>query len=249
MGNTDELTLSEGGAVLGSGVPGGASRDGAPADDAFRRLPEERQDAIARAAIEAFGRNDYKGASTDAIARSAGISKGLLFFYCKSKRQLYLRTTEYLYDKAVEVAVDDGFWEIDDFFELMEYAASRKMALMERFPWALSFSIRAFYPEHRDVKDTMNRWTQRQVDVMFERFFKNVDWGRFRDDVDPRHVLDMIIWLADGWMHQRWASHEAIDLDVLMAEFLSWCDMLRAWAYKPEHAGADGRQNDRGERS
>ncbi|MFC2704973.1 MAG: TetR/AcrR family transcriptional regulator [Olsenella profusa] len=74
-------------------------------DNAFRRLPEERRDAIARASIEAFGRNDYKSASTDDIARSAGISKGLLFFYCKSKRQLYLRTMEYLYDRAVEVAV------------------------------------------------------------------------------------------------------------------------------------------------
>lgn len=212
-------------------------------DDDFHRLPAERQDAIAQAAIEVFGRNDYKSASTDDIARSAGISKGLLFFYCKSKRQLYLRAMEYLYDKAVEVAVDDEFWKIDDFFELMEYASSRKMALMRRLPWALAFSIRAFYPEHRDIKDTMDCWTQRQTDVMFKRFFKNVDWGRFRDDVDPRHILDMIIWLADGWMHQRRAAHEPIDLDALMAEFLSWCDMLRAWAYKPEYGGASGRPN------
>lgn len=213
-------------------------------DDDFHRLPAERQDAIAQAAIEVFGRNDYKSASTDAIARSAGISKGLLFFYCKSKRQLYLRAMEYLYDKAVEVAVDDGFWEIDDFFELMEYASSRKMALMRRLPWALAFSIRAFYPEHRDIKDTMDRWTQRQTDVMFERFFKNVDWGRFRDDVDPRHVLDMIIWLADGWMHQRRTAHEPIDLDALMTEYLTWSDMLRTWAYKPEYVGKNSRADD-----
>ncbi len=29
--------------------------------DAFGRLPKERREAIARASIEAFGRNDYKG--------------------------------------------------------------------------------------------------------------------------------------------------------------------------------------------
>lgn len=102
--------------------------------DAFGRLPKERREAIAQASIEAFGRNDYKGASTDDIARAAGISKGLLFFYCKSKRQLYLRTLEYLYDKAIEIVADDDFWEIDDFFELMIYAAQRKMAMMRRFP-------------------------------------------------------------------------------------------------------------------
>jgi len=214
-------------------------------DNAFHRLPEKRQDAIARAAIETFGRNDYKSASTDAIARSAGISKGLLFFYCKSKRQLYLSVVEYLYDKAVEVVVDDGFWEIDDFFELMEYAAAKKMTLMRRFPWALSFSIRAFYPEHRDVKGAMDRWTQRQIDVMFRRFFRNVDWGRFRDDVDPRYVLDMIIWLTDGWMHQQRAARTPIDLDALMAEYLTWSDMLRTWAYKPEYIGKDSRLDER----
>ena len=205
--------------------------------DAFGRLPKERREAIARASIEAFGRNDYKGASTDDIARAAGISKGLLFFYCKSKRQLYLRTLEYLYDRVIEIVADDDFWEIDDFFELITYAAQRKMAMMRRFPWALSFCIRAFYPEHRDIKDNVSNWTWRQTDMVFKRFFANVDWGKFRDGVDARHVFDMLIWLTDGWMHQRRATHGVVDMDVLMREFLTWCDMLRAWAYKPECLG------------
>lgn len=51
----------------------------------FERLPAERQEAIVNAAVEAFGRNDYKNASTESIARKAGISKGLLFFYFKNK--------------------------------------------------------------------------------------------------------------------------------------------------------------------
>lgn len=203
-------------------------------EDAFHDLPERRRDDIAQAAIEAFGRNDYKGASTDAIARSAGISKGLLFFYCKNKRQLYLRAIEYLYDKVVDSVVDDAFWEIDDFFELLEYTARRKMAVMRRFPQAMAFSIRAFYPEHRDVKDAMDRWTQQQIDSALERFFANVDLGRFRDGVDARLALRMVIWLADGWMHERQASREPVDVDAFMEEFLSWLEMLRLWAYRPE---------------
>ena len=46
----------------------------------FENLPDERQEAIVNGAVEAFGRNDYKGASTETIARKAGISKGLMFF-------------------------------------------------------------------------------------------------------------------------------------------------------------------------
>lgn len=61
------------------------------------------------------------------------MSKGLLFFYCKNKKQLYLRTMDYLYEKVVELVVDDRFWEIDDFFELMEYSATQKVNVINRF--------------------------------------------------------------------------------------------------------------------
>lgn len=45
----------------------------------FYSLPEEQQVAIFNAAMEVFGGNEYKRASTDLIAQKAGISKGLLF--------------------------------------------------------------------------------------------------------------------------------------------------------------------------
>ena len=80
----------------------------------FDALPPERQEAIIRASVEGFGRNSYKEASTEDIARRAGISKGLLFFYFRNKNALYLRTLDYLTDKVVEWVVDDRFYSIDD---------------------------------------------------------------------------------------------------------------------------------------
>lgn len=43
------------------------------------RAFEERREAIVSAAVETFGKNDYKNASTETIAQ-AGISKGLFYF-------------------------------------------------------------------------------------------------------------------------------------------------------------------------
>lgn len=202
---------------------------------AFENLPAERQKDVMEAALKVFGNSDYKGASTDEIARRAGFSKGLLFFYFRNKRELYLRVMDYLYDKVVALMIDDGFWEIDDFFEIMFYAADKKLAIMQKMPWAISFSIRAFYPQHRDIKDSAYSWTQAQIDVMFRRFFKNVDFSRFRDEVDPRYVLNMIIWLADGWMHQHQVRQKPIDFNEMMGEYRMWCEMIRAWAYKEEY--------------
>lgn len=201
----------------------------------FESLPEERRETIMEAAVETFAKNDYKGASTETIAHKAGISKGLLFFYFKNKRELYLYLMEHLMSKVANLVVDDEFYEIDDFFELLIYAADSKRKVLDRFPYLLEFSIRAFYPEHKDVKDTLNDWTQRQMDLMFTTYYKNVRLDRFRDDIDPKYVLNLLIWLADGYMHQQRALHQSPDMDAMFDEMRRWCDMLKAYTYKEEY--------------
>lgn len=201
----------------------------------FEHLPEERQRSIVNAGVEMFGRYDYKNASTDAIARKAGISKSLLFFYFKNKKTLYLYLTEHLMDKMADIVVDEQFHEIDDFFELLIYAARKKGTALVKFPYAMEFSIRAFYPDHKDIKDTMDGWTQNQIDLTFETYFKHVRFDRFREDIDPRHIMDMMIWMADGYLHQQRSLQRPIDIDAMMEEFHEWCILLKAYAYKEEY--------------
>ena len=117
------------------------------------------------------------------------------------------------------------------------YAAETKRKVLSRFPYLLEFSIRAFYPEHKDIKDTMDSWTQRQLDFMFTTYFKNVRFDRFRDDIDPKYVLNMLIWLADGYLHQQRALHQRLDMDAMLDEMYRWCDMLKAYSYKEEYRG------------
>lgn len=63
-------------------------------NEKFLNLSEEKQQKIIDGAIQVFAENDYKHASTDQMAALAGISKGLLFYYFKNKKTLYL----FLYD-------------------------------------------------------------------------------------------------------------------------------------------------------
>lgn len=201
----------------------------------FENLPPERQEALVGAAVETFGLNDYKNASTDTIARRAGISKGLLFFYFKNKRELYLYLIEHLMEAITKLVVDERFYEIDDFFELFEYAANKKKDALAKMPYVMDFCMRAFYPEHKDVKDTMNGWTQAQIDLMFSTFFKNVRLDKFREGVDPKKLVNMIIWMADGYLHQQRSLNKPIDIDEMMNEFSEWCVMFKKYAYKEEY--------------
>ena len=54
-----------------------------------RGQPEESRAAILKAAVREFAREGVAAARTDAIARSAGVNKALLYYYFKDKEALY----------------------------------------------------------------------------------------------------------------------------------------------------------------
>ncbi len=52
-------------------------------------IPPQRREDILRAAIELFSQSGYHGVTVDAIAQKAGISKGNLYWYFKSKQEIF----------------------------------------------------------------------------------------------------------------------------------------------------------------
>ena len=59
-----------------------------------RKSAEERREEIVALAIEQFALGGYRGTSTEAIAREAGISQPYLFRLFKTKRDLFLACHE-----------------------------------------------------------------------------------------------------------------------------------------------------------
>ena len=58
-----------------------------------RQTAEVRREAVLEAAAAEFSRKGIHGASTDAIAKAAGISQPYLFRLFGTKKELYLATT------------------------------------------------------------------------------------------------------------------------------------------------------------
>jgi TetR/AcrR family transcriptional regulator len=54
-----------------------------------RGRPEESRAAILKAAVREFAEEGVAGARTEAIARSAGVNKALLYYYFKDKEAIY----------------------------------------------------------------------------------------------------------------------------------------------------------------
>ncbi len=55
----------------------------------FQRRKEARPAEITQAAMEAFAEKGYDGTRVDDVAKRAGVSKGLLYLYFKTKEELF----------------------------------------------------------------------------------------------------------------------------------------------------------------
>lgn len=69
---------------------------------ATRQTAEERRQAVLEAARHEFAQNGLRGASTDAIARAAGISQPYLFRLFRSKKGLFLAVNEACFARTLE---------------------------------------------------------------------------------------------------------------------------------------------------
>jgi len=69
---------------------------------ATRQTAEERREEVLAAAVDEFARAGFHGASTDAIARKAGISQPYLFRLFGSKKDLYLAAVRRCFRRTLE---------------------------------------------------------------------------------------------------------------------------------------------------
>lgn len=204
-------------------------------NEKFLELPKEKQLRIINAGMEYFGKYGYKNASTDDIAAKAKISKGLLFYYFHNKKSFYL----YLYDFCVslmkESIENSHIQEITDFFEVMDYGSMLKIKLVSEYPYLMSFVLKAYYSQKETVTEDINQLIEETTSMTFDTYFKNIDWYKFKDDVNPRVIYKMLIWIADGYMMDKQRTQTNVSLDEMLHDFNEWKTMFKKMSYKEEY--------------
>lgn len=200
-------------------------------NDKFFDVKKQKQDAIINAALQAFGENGYKRASTDVIVRQAGISKGLLFHYFISKQGLY----SFIYDYSVRFMSLELTQTVkkneNDFFELLKQVELSKTRVMKNYPYMQQFLESIQFEKHPDAlgaiadkKDAMEQ--------VYNGIYKQADMTRFQDKVDIKKVINMIRWTLSGFMKEKFMGEP--DLDEMNTEFGKYLKMLRDHLYRPE---------------
>ncbi|WP_029505106.1 TetR/AcrR family transcriptional regulator [Lachnoclostridium phytofermentans] len=204
-------------------------------NEKFMELPEEKQLKVINAAMEVFAKNEYKHAVTDDIASKAGISKGLLFYYFKNKKNLYLHVFHYTMDVMRKQILDEKFQEIDDFFELLEYASYKKCAIIEKNPYLMDFTMKCIFGDKENVSPELQKDISKETGTIYSVYFKNINLNKFREDISPEYLTRMLTWMSEGYVLEKKMQGKCLIIEDIMADFKRWSQVFRKIAYKEEY--------------
>ena len=204
----------------------------------FMTLETKKRDRILNAAMKEF-RYGYKKASTDAIVREAGISKGLLFHYFGTKDQLY----EFLVKYAMDVVVADQFNMLNmghqDILEGFWQVALLKRDITEQYPSIYNFLEGVnTYREDLPRDEILDAFFQKQESVAAE-LFSQCDTSLFREDIDFQKAVALICWAMNGFFDSadaRISSSEegwgGQNYENFLEELRGFLDIIRLCFYK-----------------
>lgn len=203
----------------------------------FLSLESERRDVVLNAALKEFAKKGFDDASTNVIAREAGISKPLMFHYINSKKDFFL----FLYDYCLDILGREYFDRIDlnekDIFERLRQTCLLKIQVIQKYPWIFDFIRVAVFTDSEAVKDELQKRRKKVEKSSFELFFGDMDISCFRSGLDVDKAKQLIFWAVSGYAGQILEQFKGSDIlefdfEKIRTEFDGYLNELRKTYYK-----------------
>lgn len=217
-------------------------------NEKFEQLDPEKKERILNAAYDEFAEKGYENASTNVIAKNAGIGKGTLFNYFGSKENLFHELIRTAFDTVKKEYLDKVDYDETDFFKRVRETSKLKWKVYIEYRSALSFMASTFLRSNefvlpKELQERRDYANQFWADILT----KNIDFSKFREDMPVEKSFNLVRWTMDGYRTELEArfSHDEDLLalnkltdDVLEPyydEFYDLLDTLKRIYYKPEY--------------
>ncbi|MBN2852566.1 MAG: TetR/AcrR family transcriptional regulator [Clostridia bacterium] len=204
------------------------------------KLEPEKRDRIINSAINEFAKYPYNSASTNNIVKNAGISKGLLFHYFGSKRELYEYLSKFVIKKLFNEVNETLNWEQSDIFERLKEIAMAKLRLSQTYPLLFEFVISMFKEQGgpADFNAVVEIYQKQGINIkeLFAKFYSyNIDYSLFKDQKNIGAMVDIIRWTIEKFGEEKSLvlikEEESIDFTKMIAMMDEYIDVLRKAFY------------------
>lgn len=204
--------------------------------DHFQSLEQGKRERILNAGYQIFGRHGYRKAATADIAKAAGISKAMLFYYFTSKKEMYLDLMQESLDLLVDAIYMNPESISTDFFERLLEVSRIKIEALKKRPFLIQFLYSAFGETDPEVYDELKVYFSAGDVMRNEMMILNTDTEKFKEGIQPELVMELIMNCALGaFSVQPTADYGAELIDQRMDRFQIYLTLLKNNFYKEEY--------------
>ncbi|MCR5628774.1 TetR/AcrR family transcriptional regulator [Eubacterium sp.] len=187
-------------------------------NEKFYSLPEEKRNRIINAGFKVFAKNSYKKSPVGEIAEEAGISKSLLFFYFKNKKELYLFLLKTAEEETRNALMETNVYSGDDIFDIMYNGLLVKANMMRKYPDMGNFSIKAYYEKDPDVAKEVRKIIEPYTEMDTNSILPILDKKKFKDGLDLNMMYQDMYLASEGYLW-RMQQLDNLDVDKMVSDY------------------------------
>ena len=178
-----------------------------------RRPDPEKKKRIIAAAITTFAQKGYAGTRIVEVAHAAGIGKGTIYEYFRSKEELFFETLEFLLSEAAEqTAALAGTLEgtmARRILIIAEHVIRDWMQKLDLYGLVLEFwSATAALPGRQRFQEAFKKGYEGFRLQLATLINAGMASGEFKADVDAEKIAAALIGSWDALLFQAWLDPE-----------------------------------------
>ena len=187
-------------------------------NEKFYSLPQEKQDRILNAGFRVFSKNSYKKSPMLEIANEADISKSLLFFYFKNKKELYLFLMKKAEELTMQYLLKSGCYNETDIFEMMYKGLLAKAEMMKKYPDMSSFALKAYYEDDEEIKDEIQKIIGPYTSLNTNKTLPALNPDDYKEGLDLELMYQDMFLASEGYVY-RMQQEGDIDVDKMLKDY------------------------------
>lgn len=174
------------------------------ATNVFLELNEEKRMTIIQVSIVEFANYGYSNSSTNRIVQNAGISKGSLFKYFKSKDELFFYILDFVTQELTTSLTQDSLTLPKDLFERIIRYSELEFAWYIKHPNECKLIALAFTktdtPIYQKVEE---RYNLKGQDIYY-KLVEDIDPSILK--WDKKRTIDILKWFLKGF-NENFMTH------------------------------------------
>ena len=202
----------------------------------FLEKIDAKRNRILEAALVEFADKGYKKASTNTIVREAKVSKGLLFHYFISKKNLYI----YIFKHAKDTVKNDtlekiNFLDSDVLSRLRTATIAKADAYNNHKLFTKILEKHQLITDENIIKET-SEIIIRNNEELFTKIFNNIDYYLFIEKININHSLKVIQWtierITNDWKVDNNCKLTKRSLELLKMDVIRFLDLFTTAFYR-----------------